>query len=120
MASTVPAGEMPFAAGTPLSQMTYCERGQVEVVAGADQRDDEAGLHGELAAQRLDPVEQVAAAGGVDEVDQVEGDLELERVDPHLLGDGLGGVRLGLGSSGGGRGLGLVVDRRRPRSSATP
>jgi hypothetical protein len=95
IASTVPAGEMPLAAGTPLSQMTYCDAGQVEVVAGADQRDDQAGVHGDLAAQRLDPVEQVAAAGGVDQVDQVEGDLELERVDPHLLGDRLGGVGLG-------------------------
>ena len=28
MASTVPAGELPLAAGTPLSQMTYCEPGR--------------------------------------------------------------------------------------------
>ena len=62
MARTVPAGAMPLAASTPLSQMTYVRRRQVEVVAGAHQRDDEAELDGDLAAQRLDPVEQVAAA----------------------------------------------------------
>ena len=28
IARTVPAGEMPFAAGTPLSRMTYCEAGR--------------------------------------------------------------------------------------------
>ena len=46
-------------------------RRQVEVVAGAHQRDDDAELERELAAQRPHPVEQVAAGGGVDQVDQV-------------------------------------------------
>ena len=67
--------------------------GQVEVVAGAHGRDDQAEVAGHLAPQALDPVEQVAPVA--DEVDEVEGQLELERVDPHLAGQGGGGVDLG-------------------------
>ena len=66
---------------------------QVEVVAGAHGRDDQAEVAGQLAAQTLDPVEQVAPVA--DEVDEVEGQFELERVDPHLAGQGGGGVDLG-------------------------
>ena len=62
MASTVPAGASPRADLDAVEPDRVVRRRQVEVVAGAHQRDDQAELHGDLAAQRLDPVEQVAAA----------------------------------------------------------
>ncbi len=73
--------------------------GQVDAVAGAHRRHDDAEVEGDLAAQGADAVEQVAAGGGVDEVDQVGGEHDLERVDPHLRAQRLGGV----GVDGAGR-----------------
>ena len=55
--------------------------------------DHDAEVDGDLAAQRLDPVEQVAAGAGVDQVDEVGGQLEAERVDLDLGGEQLRGVR---------------------------
>src|SRR5690606_18587666 len=49
-------------------------RRELQVVAGADRRDDDADVGGDLAAQCLDPVEQVAAHAGVDAVDAVCGE----------------------------------------------
>ena len=53
-------------------------------------------LHGDVAPQGLDPVEQVAAALRVDEVDELHAELELERHHAHLLG----GQRLGASAAG--------------------
>ena len=80
-------GASPRADLDAVIRIAYVRRRQVEVVAGAHQRDDDAELQRELAAQGAHPVEQVAAGAGVDQVDQVGGELELERVDPHLAGD---------------------------------
>ena len=66
--------------------------GQLEVVARAHERDDDAELERELAAQRAHAVEQVAALRRVDEVDEVVRDLELERLDAHLADEVLGRV----------------------------
>ena len=77
---------------------------QVEVVAGAHRRHHDADVGGDLATQRLDPVEQVAAGAGVDQVDEVRGELEAERVHLDLGGQHLRRVR--GGQRGGGR-LGL-------------
>ena len=63
---------------------------ELGVVTGADRRHHEAELHGELAAQGRDAVEQIPAAGAVDELDQVEADVELERLDACIVGHLLG------------------------------
>ena len=104
MARTVPAGEMPLAAGTPLSQMTYCEPGRSRLSRVRTSGMTRPVSMATLRRSALTRSSRSPPRAGVDELDQVEGDLELERVDPHLLGDGLGGVRLGL-----------VVQRRRQR-----
>ena len=67
-------------------------RRELEVVAGAHERDDDAELERELAPQRAHAVEEVAALGRVDEVDEVVRDLELERLDAHLADEVLGRV----------------------------
>ena len=81
MASTWPAAPRREPTSTPYSLIAYVVGGQVHVVARAHRRDDDAEVGGELAAQRLDPVEQVAATVDVDQVDEVGRELELERVD---------------------------------------
>ena len=93
-------------------------RRELEVVARAHERDDDAELERELAPQRAHAVEQVAALGRVDEVDEVVRDLELERLDAHLADEVLGRVGRELDGRGLdfllGRGLGrdLVVARQ--------
>ena len=72
-------------------------RRELEVVAGAHERDDDAELERELAAERAHAVEEVAALGRVDEVDEVVRDLELERLDAHLADEVLGRVGRELG-----------------------
>ncbi len=79
-------------------------RRQVDAVAGADRRHDDAELHGDPAAERLDPGEQVVADAR-DEIDEVGGELDLQRVHAHLLEQALAVVC---------RGLGLASARRPP------
>ena len=92
--------------------------GQVEGVAGAHGRQDEADLEGDLAAQRADPVEQVAAGAGVDEVDEVGGEDDLERVDGHLLRRASRSGRPRAGRAGRRR-RGPAASARRARWAAT-
>ncbi|CAB4721246.1 unannotated protein [freshwater metagenome] len=81
-------------------------RGQVHVVAGAHQRHDHPDLAGDLATQRLDPLQQVATRARVDEIDDVGAQLETERIDLDLLGEHLRQV---VGRSGSGEGERLVA-----------
>ena len=71
------------------------------MLSRAHERDHDAELERELAAERAHAVEQVAALARVDEVDEVERDLELERLDAHVGRDAFRRVgrerrRLGL------------------------
>ena len=58
---------------------------------------DDAELHGDVAPERLDAVEQIAAALGLHEVDELEPELERERFDAEVGGQRLGGVGGGCG-----------------------
>ena len=89
-------------------------RGQLHVVARAHERDDDAELERELAAQRAHAVEEVAALARVDEVDEVERDLELERLDAHVGRDAFG--RVGRQR----RRFGFELDLRRPGRGSAP
>ena len=70
---------------------------QVDAVARAHGRHDDAVLHRDPAAEGLHAGEQVVADAG-DEVDEVGGELHLEGVHPHLLHELLGRVG-GAGAS---------------------
>ena len=96
----------------PLDPDRVDGRGQVEVVARVDLGHDDAELRGDVAPQRLDPVEQVAAALGLDEVDQLEPELQDELLHGDAGGDRLGRVR---GSHGAGACSGFGL-RARPAS----
>src|SRR5581483_8258173 len=82
-------------------------RAELEVVAHAYGRQDDAEVERELAADHRDSAEQVATLFLVDQRDQAVADLQLHRVDLQQVDDVLWGLRLrGLRLVGRPRGLG--------------
>ena len=69
------------ATSAPRSLMTYSLRGEADVVADADRRNEDAELQRRLLAQQRDALEQVAALRFVDERDERVADFELDRID---------------------------------------
>ena len=87
---------------------------QVDAVAGADRRHDDAELERDLAAQAAHAGQQVLVGSAADEVDEVGREQDLERVHAHLLDQLLRAVVRRRGGAGLRAGLhgGLLLDLR--------
>ena len=104
MARMWPGMAVPRAISAPWTRIVYVEAGRSMLSRVRTRGSTTPEVHGHLAPEGLDPVQEVAAAAGVDQFDQVVGHFQFQGVDLHVAGQPLGGV----GSTGGrdlGRGL---------------